>query len=157
LATALSGGSVWGSYPRQGFFATGGFEDQPVLDAFTSNLRQSAFVLRGYRPGQFIGKNFALANAEYRFPISYLETGVSTLPVFLNTLSGVLFADYGGAFDGRLDSAFFNHLHLGVGAELWLTATLGYATTNDVRFGVARGFGPDSLGIISYVVASSRF
>ncbi len=157
LATALGAGAAGGSYPRQGFFSVGGYGDQPVLDAYTSNLLQSAFKLRGYEAAQFRGRQYLLLNTEYRFPISYFERGLSTLPVFLQTISGAVFADYGGAFN-RLDYEDRSAaLHLGVGAELWLDLILGYATENTLRYGFARGFGPDAQGFIHYFVASSRF
>jgi hypothetical protein len=157
LALSLRGGSAEGSYPRRGFFYTGGFADEPILDAYTSNLLQSAFVLRGYEPRQFGGNQFVLSNAEYRFPISYLERGVSTLPVFLNTISGAVFADFGGAFNRLNYEAPETDLHLGVGAELWLELTLGYTVSNTLRLGVARGFGAAAPGLMSYFVAAARF
>src|SRR5690606_24562107 len=73
LALAVSGGSAGGSYPRQGFYSVGGYAIEPVLDAYTANLRQSGFKLRGYEAAQFRGRQYLLANLEYRFPISYFE------------------------------------------------------------------------------------
>ncbi len=157
LALALGAGSAGGSYPRRGFFSVGGYGDEPVLEAYTSNLRQSAFKLRGYEPAQFRGRQYLLGNLEYRFPISYLERGISTLPVFLHTISGNVFADYGGAFNTFDYEDRKSNLHLGVGAELWLDLILGYATENTLRYGFARGIGPQNQGVINYFVASARF
>jgi len=157
LALTFAGGSAGGTYPRQGFYSLGGYADVPVLDAYTSNLRQSSYGLRGFKPAQFQGRQFLSGQAEYRFPISYLERGISTLPVFVQTLGGTLFADYGGAFN-RFD--YENpgaSLHLGVGAELWADLTLGYNATNTLRYGVARGFGPEGQGVVTYFVASFSF
>jgi len=157
FALALGGGSAGGTYPRQGFYSVGGYQDLPILDAYTSDLRQSGFRLRGFEPAQFVGRQFVLGNAEYRFPISYFERGLSTLPVFLQTISGNVFADYGGAFDRFNEEEPSSDLHLGVGAEIWLDLILGYATSNTLRYGVARGFGPEGQGVVTYFVASSRF
>ncbi|HEY6728859.1 MAG TPA: BamA/TamA family outer membrane protein [Polyangiaceae bacterium] len=157
FALALGGGAAGGTYPRQGFYSVGGYQDLPILDAYTSELRQSGFRLRGYEPSQFVGRHYVLANAEYRFPISYVERGLSTLPVFLQTLSGNVFADYGGAFDRFNVEDRSSNLHLGVGAELWLDLILGYSTSNTLRAGMARGFGPENQGVVTYFVASSRF
>lgn len=157
LALALGGGAAGGTYPRQGFYSVGGYQDLPILDAYTSNLRQSGFRLRGFEPAQFRGRQFALANLEYRFPISYFERGLSTLPVFLQTITGNVFADYGGAFNRFDMEDKSSNLHLGLGAELWLDVVLGYSTENTLRFGVARGMDHEGMGVTSYFVASSRF
>jgi len=157
LALTLAGGAAGGSYPRQGFFSLGGYDQLPVLDAYTSNLRQSAHKLRGFLPAQFRGRQFLASQIEYRFPISYLERGISTLPVFVPTLVGNVFLDAGGAFNTFDYDAPEKVLHMGVGAELWADVTLGYSTTNMLRYCVARGLGPDAQGVVTYFVASSRF
>src|SRR5690606_29448223 len=82
LAVAASGGIAGGSYPRRGLFFTGGFNQPSPFEAFDPQALQSGFVLRGYEPAQFIGNQYQLFNAEYRFPISYFDRGVSTLPAF---------------------------------------------------------------------------
>lgn len=158
LALAVSGGSSGGTYARRGLFATGGFADQQPFDVYTSGLLQSGFVLRGFEPAQFIGSNYTLLNAEYRFPVIYVDRGVSTLPVFLQHLSGAIFADYGGAYDAIDPAHPFDVMHLGVGAELWLSAILGYRAGGTLRVGVAHGFGeaaPSDLQ--TYFVAASAF
>jgi outer membrane protein assembly factor BamA len=131
--------------------------DEPILDAYTSDLLQSAFVLRGYEPGQFGGNQMVLSNAEYRFPIAYVDRGLSTLPVFVSAVSGAVFADFGGAFNRLNYDEPESDLHLGTGAELWLELTLGYTVTNTLRFGAARGFGPAAPGLMKYFVAAGRF
>jgi len=93
LALGLSAGTSGGTYPRRGMFFTGGFTEESVFDTFLSNTLQSAFVLRGYEPRQFRGRQFALLNAEYRLPLWYADRGVSTLPVYLRNVSGAVFAD----------------------------------------------------------------
>lgn len=158
LALAAQGGTSSGSYPRRGLFFTGGFVDQGVLDSFIDNVGQGAFVLRGYSPRKFVGSSFTLMNAEYRFPIAYPDRGVSTLPVFLRTISGAVFVDYGGAFN-RLD--FDNprgDLHLGYGAELWIDLVLGYFNRGNIRLGYARGTDSDAVrGGQTYFLVASPF
>jgi hypothetical protein len=158
LALALSGGTGSGTYPRRGLFSLGGFDDVPVLEAFTSNLRQSAFRLRGYEASQFFGNDFNLLNVEYRFPIWYADRGISTLPAFLRTLSGTAFFDMGAAYD-RLDLKDpLESYHQGVGAELWLELLFGYYVSGNLRLGVARGLSDDApSGWQTYTVVSSAF
>ncbi|HMR79351.1 MAG TPA: hypothetical protein PKD61_29795, partial [Polyangiaceae bacterium] len=130
----------------------------PVLDAFTDGVLQSGFVLRGYEPAQFIGTHFNLLNTEYRLPLLYADRGISTLPVFLRTLSASIFADYGGAFN-RIDLEDpFEDYHLGVGAELWVDLVLGYFAGVNLRLGHARGTDSEApTGGQTYFVAASVF
>lgn len=158
VALALSGGTGGGTYPRRGLFTIGGYADEPLLDALRSNLRQSAFRLRGYAPYQFAGTDFNLMNLEYRAPILYLDRGISTLPVFVRSLSGAAFIDYGAAYN-QLDLqdplAIF---HTGVGAELWLDVFLGYFVYANLRVGFAKGLDSEALpGVQTYTVLSSAF
>jgi hypothetical protein len=167
LALAASGGSSGGTYPRRGLYSTGGFADQPVLDAYTSGLFQSAFVLRGYEPGRFVGSEYALFNAEYRFPLLDLQRGISTLPIFLDRVSATVFADYGGAYFAVDPDDPLDVLHFGTGAELWISLTLGYHYGATLRLGAARGFGEAASegdgsarrmsAIQTYFVAASGF
>ena len=146
LAAHVSSAVSTGDYPRQGLFYTGGFIDAVKIDVDTirdaNRIYQSAFVLRGYPPVAFIGAQYHLANVEYRFPIAEIDRGPSTLPVFVNRITGAAFADYGGAFD-TLDTHgdWRGQLHLGVGGEIWLESTVGYFVTTILRLGYATGLG----------------
>jgi Tol biopolymer transport system component len=157
LALALSGGTSLGTYAKRGLYATGGFVDQSLYDAYTSVLRQSAFVLRGYQPQQFIGTTFNLLNVEYRFPLLYADRGISTLPIFLRTLSGTLFFDCGGAYNQLDPNHPFQVLHPSVGAELWVDAVTGYFMESNLRLGIARGLDDQAQGFQSYAVLVSGF
>jgi len=158
LALAGSVGSSSGTYARRQGFSAGGYADQPLIDVYTSGVRQSLFVLRGYEPSQFIGNNFSLINAEYRFPIAYVDRGVSTLPVFLRQVSGSLFADWGGAYDHIDRSDPFKVLHLGAGGELWINFVLGYRLEWTLRLGVAHGFDEAAKSDLqSYFVITSAY
>jgi outer membrane protein assembly factor BamA len=158
LAGALSGGTAKGTYARRGLYYTGGFIETPLLEVFQDGATASGFVLRGYEPGQFAGSQYALFNAEYRFPILYADRGISTLPVYLRSIAGNFFADYGGAFrqidfDEPLDS-----FQMGLGAELWFDVTLGYNAGGHLRLGYARGTDSDAVdGGQFYLVASAGF
>lgn len=159
LALAASGAAAVGTYPRRGLFYTGGFvTDRPLLDSYTDGVRQGGFVLRGYEPVAFIGSQYNLANAEYRFPIVYADRGLATLPIFLRTISGAVFADYGGAYDEMDLEDPLGMYHLGVGAEVWLDLVLGYHARGTVRLGYAKGFGEKSIsGGQTYAVVASAF
>lgn len=157
LALGLSGGTSLGDYAKRGLYSTGGFVDQSLYSEYNSVIRQSAFVLRGYKPGQFIGTTYNLLNLEYRFPLLYADRGISTLPVFLRTLSGALFFDYGGAYDAIDHGHPFRVFHGSIGAELWLDAITGYFIQSNLRLGVARGLDAEAEGWQRYAVIVSGF
>ena len=157
LALALSGGTSLGSYSRRGLYSTGGFVNESLYDSYNSVIRQSSFVLRGYAPGQFIGTAYHLLNAEYRFPLLYADRGLSTLPIFLRTVSGVVFFDYGGAYSKLDPNHPFDQLHGSVGGEVWVEGVTGYFMTTNLRLGVARGLDDDAQGIQTYAVLAGGF
>jgi hypothetical protein len=153
LALALSGGIGGGSYPQ---FRTGGFADQSPFDAVRSGLRQTAFVLRGFPYGAFGGRQYNLANVEYRFPIVWIERGISTLPAFVHGVSGVLFTDCGGAYDHIDPNDLLGQYHVGAGWEVRATFAFGYFIETEFRFGWAKGFGTGGT-TQTYLVAAANF
>ena len=158
LAFGVTGGAATGSYPRLDYFYTGGFADTPTFDALRTGVRQTGFVLRGYKPLQFAGTNYGLMNLEYRFPIAYVDRGLSTLPGFLRTLSGTAFLDWGGTYNVLDLRDPWEAFHVGVGAELRLDLALIYADDSQFRFGLARGL--DSAappGLQTYFVLATAF
>lgn len=157
FALSLAGGAAGGTYPRGGYFF-GGFADQDILNAITTGAVQSGFVIRGYPPGAFIGKQYNLGNLEYRFPLLWVERGVSTLPVFFQSLAGAFFADYGGAYDQLDLHDPLGQYHLGVGAEIRAALTVGYFLNSSLRIGWAKGFDRYAVpGSQVYVVAAGSF
>jgi outer membrane protein assembly factor BamA len=158
FALALTGGAATGSFPGRGYYYSGGYYQQNTFDAVTTGLRQSAFVLRGYPPGTFFGRQFNLVNLEYRFPLIWPDRGLATLPAFLHGAWGTLFADYGGAYDHIEPGDYLAPFHLGVGAELNVEFTLGYFVDSGLRFGIAKGFGEFAYpGVHTYVVVAASF
>src|SRR6478736_1833609 len=157
LALGLSGGTSTGSYVRRGLYGTGGFVDESLYDSYNGVIRQSAFVLRGYAPGQFIGTSYNLLNVEYRVPLLYADRGLSTLPVFLRTLSGVVFFDYGGAYNQIDRNDLFDQLHGSVGAELWVDAVTAYFLTSNLRLGIAHPLDHNNPAYQTYAVIVSGF
>ncbi|HEV8550818.1 MAG TPA: BamA/TamA family outer membrane protein, partial [Polyangiaceae bacterium] len=158
LALGFSGGTASGTYARLDYYYTGGFIDASVIDAYRTGVTQSGFVLRGYKPSQFGGTNYNLLNLEYRFPILYVDRGLSTLPGFLRTLTGVAFMDWGGAYNTLDLQAPLKAFHVGVGAELWVSFSFVYADDSMLRLGFARGLDSEAPdGLQTYFVAASAF
>jgi hypothetical protein len=152
LALHAGGGTSGGNFPGRGAFFIGGYVDLPLVDTVRDLLIQGGITLRGYPPVAVAGRSYVLGNAEYRFPIVNVDRGDSTLPLFLNRVTGAVFFDYGSAFDVFANARFKS----GVGAELWFDTTLGYVAPFTFRLGYARGLA--SLGIDKvYFVAAVPF
>lgn len=84
-----------------GNFSLGGVGGQN--DLLSAILQQTPLnltgTLRGYPPALRRGRFYTLLNAEYRFPLLPIETGKSTLVLYASHLEGILFTDWGNAFD----------------------------------------------------------
>lgn len=158
VALGLSGGTSGGDFPGRGVFRLGGYTDTPLADAFQSNLRQSAFKLRGYKPSQFAGTDYNLLNLEYRAPLWYADRGISTLPIFMRTVSFAAFFDYGAAYYSLDPKDPFEQFHAGVGGEIWVDMLTSYFTSANVRLGLAKGLDHEApSGVQSYTVLSAGF
>ncbi len=170
LALRVAGAVSGGNYPRGGAYYVGGYDlaNNSLPSSVLSGVFNGSFVLRGYPPGVYYGSAYVLGNAEYRFPLAYVDHGISTLPIYLRRIDGNVFTDYGGAFnyldvhairffhDGALIDS--QQLHASVGAELWIGLTIGYVLDTQLRLGYAYGFSAEAYkGGQPYFVASSAF
>jgi len=164
-----AGGVSGGTFPRRGSFFVGGHDiaDVSTLDAITQAF-ETGFILRGYQPGSYVGDEYLLTTAEYRFPILVPDAGLSTLPFFLKRIDGALFVDYGGAFDElQVDEILVLRqnqlidspdLHASVGGEVWFGATVAHRVETRVRLGYAYGFSQEAIpGGQVYVLGSGLF
>ena len=123
-------------------FVLGGAANQNIMDALIQQVAAPTSVVRGYELGARRGANRLLLNAEYRFPIWWIDAAYSTVPLAFERLTGAVFVDSGIAFQRTptMDDAL-----LGVGVELRLRVRLSYFLDQDFRAGVARGVGPDGI------------
>lgn len=91
------------------------------------------FIMRGYLPGHFIGRNMVNTNFEYRFPIRDIYHGFGTKPFYLRRLHGALIVDgvmtEGSAYKytqrGYIPTSF-KEKFWSYGGELRLETTVGY-------------------------------
>ncbi|MDB4943734.1 MAG: tolB protein precursor [Labilithrix sp.] len=150
-SVALHGGlgTSGGAFPGRGAFYVGSFVDLPLVDVVQNQLYQGGITLRGYPSVIEAGRSYALGNVEYRFPIVNVDRGPSTLPFFVNRISGNVFFDYGSAFDALPDARFKS----GTGAELWFDLTLGYVQPFTFRLGYARGLASGGIDKPYFVAA----
>ncbi len=140
LAFHLGAGIGTTDRGERGLFALGGFPDfntASLLDALRSGAVAGGVALRGYAPFSRVGSQFALANAEYRFPIWQTQRGLSTLPLFVQRVWGDVFCDVGHAAFGRFDP---DNVAVGTGAEALVDFVIGYFIPISLRAGWARGW-----------------
>jgi hypothetical protein len=149
LALHVGGGYGGGNLGGRGPFYVGGFLDLPLVDTVRNTLIQGGIQLRGYPVAYEIGSDYALFNAEYRFPIANIDRGLSTLPIFLNRVSGAAFVDFGSAFDDPRQAQF----KTGVGGELWFDFNLGYILGFTFRAGYAKGLASGGIDKTYFVAA----
>ncbi len=149
LGLHVGGGASGGDAGGRGPYYVGTFLDLGVVNVIQNYLIQGGAQLRGYPTFSQIGHYYGLFNAEYRFPILNVDHGLSTLPFFLNRITGAAFVDYGSAFDDP------NHTHFktGVGAELWFDVMLGYIEGFTFRVGYARGLASGGIDKPYFVAA----
>ena len=149
LALHGAGGMGGGDRAGKGPYYVGGFLDLPIVNVVQNILLQGGVQLRGYPVVIEAGNFYTLFNAEYRFPILNVDRGASSLPIFLNRISGNLFVDSGAAFSDPNSAKFLT----GVGGELWFDMMLGYVLSFEFRAGYARGISEGGMDKMYFVAA----
>jgi len=151
LAFRYGGGAGWDSRGQRGIFSLGGFPETSFLDQLINFEQQGGVALRGYPAFSVFGNRFQLVQTEYRFPLTRVLRGPSTVPVFFDRMWGLVFFDVGDAYFGPLD---LSSLKKGTGAELHFDFTLGYTQPMSLRLGFAYGF--DEGGGAQFYVGFGR-
>jgi hypothetical protein len=136
LRIGYTGGISGGDPGHHSVFYLGGYPPQNLLTSIYDFSRPGSASLRGYPFASVFGDQFHVLNLEYRFPITWIEWGYQTLPLYFRRLHGRVFADYGGAFYGDFT---FDKLKLGVGAELMLEITYAWFFPAALQLGYAYG------------------
>lgn len=147
LALRMVGGATVGTLIPQSTFRIGGpYGDSPYV-----SLPGRYYALRGYPTSSMRGDHVYVGTIEYRFPLLLVERGLLTAPVWLRSLSAVVFAEAGQVFT-TADYAgyrgapagfgpFWANTRPSVGAELVGDAVLGWGGVFTGRVGYAFGFG----------------
>lgn len=118
-----------------------------VGGAYESPLTQTAFVMRGYPSGAFLGRTMLSTTAEYRFPLSYRYKGWGTSPFFIQRVHGDVFTDlisldgYTYDFTNKVyQRAKVGSVYAGTGAEMKIDTTMFYQLNVQFIFGLYYGF-----------------
>lgn len=133
IAFRLAGGGSFGPDPQR--FIIGGVDNWinrefhndriPIENAEDFVFLTAGIPLRGYDYGERVGTKYSLVNLEFRFPFfGYFAAG--PLPVFFESLSGLVFLDVGGAWHNRSDFRAFDRDSSGTLYMKDLLSGMGY-------------------------------
>ncbi len=130
VAMRAAAAVAWGDDAARREFSAGGSDPASGGASFD---RDAVALIRGFEPEDAVGTRVVVVNADYRFPLAWIERGYGTWPVFLRSLHGAIFADGGTAWDTRSGE---RHRRGSVGAEISADVVAGFA----LPFTVASGF-----------------
>ena len=131
IAGRFAAASAWGDDPVRRVFSAAGSGSQPGGFRFASD---AIGLLRGFDAGTVLGQHVTVANLDYRVPILQVQRGIGTLPFFLRTVLGALFADAGHAWTGAFR---WSEARTSFGAELSFDAIVGHSLPLTVTTGAA--------------------
>ena len=131
VALRAAAASAWGDARRRRIFSASGGGPQP--DGFDIGT-DAIGLLRGFDSAAVVGDRAIVANADLRFPIRYVQRGFGTVPLFVRTLHGAVFADIGSAWTATFRRS---DLRRSFGAELSLDSVVGYALPITLTSGAA--------------------
>ncbi len=114
----------------------------------------SYIALRGYNGGAFEGDHYTAGSAEYRFPLWAPERGWDSFPLLLERFSMAAFMDVGTTWDKGTDP-LAEDVKFGVGAELRVSATIGYYIPISGRIGAARGLSTGGINQFILLLGTS--
>jgi hypothetical protein len=144
LAVHVAGGIRTNATGNPGNYSLGGVPEQDVVQSILDSARAgSSGYLRGYARGAVSGRQYHLANIEYRQELLSFERGLATLPLFVRRLHVAGLLDVGNAFGGDFDLRDFK---AGVGGSLRLDMIFGYFVPGSLDIGYARGLMSDGIG-----------
>jgi Tol biopolymer transport system component len=134
-----------------GGFSLGGTPDQDIVDAILNLTRVGTVYLHGYPPGTVQGRQYHLANVEYRVPLFSIERGVSTLPAYLGRMHFAFLLDAGNATSGAFDPT---DLRVSLGGALRLDASFAFGVGGTFELGYARGLGTGGTDEVWFLLTS---
>ncbi len=157
LALRLEGGVSAGGFDRRSpFFIGGQGTGQDLLRTIIARTSANeSGKLRGFVPSAFSGRYFMVLNNEYVIPLYDVERGIGSLPLFMDRLLLVPFADVGMAWTEELTKEL---IKVGVGASMIFAFDIGYGgEAVNLYFTYAHGFDPE-FGVDTFqVMIANRF
>lgn len=131
LAVRGAAATAWGDGPMRRIFSAAGAG--PQGGGFDFGVG-AVGLLRGVEESDLVGHHAFVVNADYRFPIAWVQRGIGTLPFLLRSLHGAAFVDMGHAWDTTFRAS---DLTRSVGAEMSFDVVLGFSFPVTISSGVA--------------------
>lgn len=131
LAVRGAAAAAWGDKPVRRIFSAAG------SDAASSSFdfgRQAVGLLRGFESDSVVGDHVAVANLDYRFPLSYVQRGSGTLPLFFRAIHSAVFVDAANAWN---DSFRWSEVRISTGAEVSIDTVVGFGLPLSFTTGIA--------------------
>ena len=120
IAARVAGATTWDVGRVRRIFSAAGNGPQLLGFDFDSD---AIGLLRGVEASDMLGRHAVVANFDYRVPLWRIERGSGTLPVFVRTIHGALFADAGHAWNETFRR---RDVRVSLGGELSFDSVLGY-------------------------------
>jgi WD40-like Beta Propeller Repeat/Omp85 superfamily domain len=120
IAARVAGATTWDEGRVRRVFSAAGNGPQLLGFEFDSD---AIGLLRGVEASDMLGRHAVVANLDYRFPLWRIERGAGTLPLFVRTIHGALFADAGQAWNATFRR---QDVRVSLGGELSFDSVLGY-------------------------------
>ncbi len=139
LAWLYDGGVNGGNASDRGRFYAGGLPPQDLLTDLLNRGGLFGSFLRGFAPSAFSGEVKHVLTTEYRLPVWDVHRGISTLPVYVDRITGSVFSDMALLYDETPTAESF---HASAGLELRVGATILYELPAVFRLGYARALTP---------------
>jgi dipeptidyl aminopeptidase/acylaminoacyl peptidase len=130
IAMRAAGATAWGDQAVRRQFAPGGAGPADSLDFD----RDAIALVRGFDSDDLSGRRAVVINVDYRFPLLWVEKGVGTWPLFLRSLHGAAFTDFGAAWETSLSRS---NRRASAGFELASDVVLGFSFPLTAAAGVA--------------------
>jgi len=144
LSLRIAGGMRTTDRNRSSVYVLGGVPEQDIVRSIVDTLRAGrSGYLRGYGPRAAIGRQYHLANVEYRQELYDFDRGISTLPYYVRRLHFALLLDVGDAYNGSFEP---ENLKVSVGGALRLDMLFGYFAPAAIDIGYARGLTNGGVG-----------
>ena len=134
FALRTAGGYAWGDTQFAGSFRLGG----PFGEGYLAGYSDRLFTLRGLPGITFAGDRALMFSGEYRLPITTIERGIGTWPIFIKQVYLAVFGDGGNSWFGSNHGRNpFQDMLVGVGSEVKADLMLGYGLPVTARLGYA--------------------
>jgi hypothetical protein len=131
LAVRGAAARFWGDAAAEQEFSASGNGPQLSGLGFGSD---AIGLLRGFREDAISGTRAAVVNLDYRVPLLRIDRGAGTIPLFVRSIHGAVFADAGHAWRG---APRWRDVSASFGAEQSADTIVGFALPVTMTGGVA--------------------